>query len=223
MSIKITRSNNRYPRSKLLLGLTLVALSGAIVLGAPYVRAQKKMNPLQAEAMRLNWAIVTASGLPNSPELISQFDRAATLARQENYPDSLSAWNKLLSPASKGSKLIATSEFLGQCYIRKAYVLMDMHKYSEAKNTMLHPVAVECLSNFTREDKAMYHFSLANIMGHLKDQAALEKEMMQAIEIYKSLKQGKMLQQCYSNMLTFARVYGWKSFEQKILKEAQNL
>lgn len=106
--------------------------------------------------------------------------------------------------------------------MRKAWVLMDLQKFPEAKSTMLELVLLECLATFIPEDKASYHFSLANIMGNLKDQAALEKEMKIAIGIYKSQNQSEKIDQCYNNMLDYARMNGWKSFQQKVMNELVN-
>ena len=68
-----------------------------------------------------------------SPHLIQQFNAAAGLAREGSFEESLKAWDLLIEGDDSGRPRVATGDFLGQAHMRRAWVLMDLERYQDAK------------------------------------------------------------------------------------------
>ena len=72
-----------------------------------------------------------------SPELIERFNKAAQLAREGKYEESLAEWNLLLFPSKEEKRInsrMMSGHFLGIAMMRRAWVLIDLKNYKEAKN-----------------------------------------------------------------------------------------
>jgi len=69
-----------------------------------------------------------------SKELIEIFNRAAGLAREKKFEESLAEYDKIINPSKdvikkrENQKVAMTGEFLGVAMMRKAWILMDMKR-----------------------------------------------------------------------------------------------
>ncbi len=123
--------------------------------------------------------------MPNiSPDLIAQFNRAAGLARLGRYEDALTAWDALLEPAHRPEEnRIATGHFLGVAHMRRAWVLMDLGRYAEARARMEEPVMRALITQFEPQDLFEYYYSYGNILGNLGDIEAMDHAFTRALNL----------------------------------------
>jgi hypothetical protein len=121
-----------------------------------------------------------------SPELIEQFNKAAQLAREGKYEESLAEWNLLLFPSKKekrnNSKMMS-GHFLGIAMMRRAWVLIDLKNYKEAKRAFEDDVMKACLTQFSNNDLYEYFFSYGNTLGELGDINGMDDAFSRAINI----------------------------------------
>jgi tetratricopeptide (TPR) repeat protein len=158
-----------------------------------------------------------------SPEIIDQFNSAAKLARDGKYEESLDEWNKLLEPSKKKKKkpgLMMSGEFLGTAMMRRAWVLMDLGRYEDARREFEDDVMQACLGQFTLETLFEYFFSYGNTLGQLGDIKKMDDALSRALGI--AAEELGDLSRCamvWNNLLVYAeRKEDWKYLE----KESKN-
>jgi tetratricopeptide (TPR) repeat protein len=119
-----------------------------------------------------------------SPELIEQFNRAAGLARENKYEESLEAWERLLGPREEGAPvLVMSGRFLGVAMMRKAWVLMDLQRYREAREVFEDGVMEACLGQLEIDELYEYFFSYGNTLGELGEAEGMQAMLSRALEI----------------------------------------
>lgn len=119
-----------------------------------------------------------------SPELIEQFDRAAGLAREGRLVESLAAWDVLLGPHPRdGAPRVASGRFLGVARMRRAWVLMDLGRYPEARRVLEEDVMRALLGQFAPDDLFEYFFSYGNTLGELREIEAMDRALSRALAI----------------------------------------
>jgi tetratricopeptide (TPR) repeat protein len=155
-----------------------------------------------------------------SPELIEIFNKAAHLARDGKYEESLAEYDKILDPSKeriddKERKVALTGEFLGVTMIRKAWVLMDMKRYKDAKALFEDKVLDACLGQLDLPTLYEYFFSYANALGELGDIKAMDDRFSRALGIAaKELNDKAKCFQCWSNLMTYAfKAQAWEYLE----------
>jgi tetratricopeptide (TPR) repeat protein len=154
-----------------------------------------------------------------SPELIEIFNRAAHLARDKKLEESLAEYNKILEPSKeekeKDRKVAMTGEFLGVTMIRKAWVLMDMKSYKDAKLVFEDKVLDACLGQLDLPTLYEYFFSYANALGELGDIKGMDDKFSRALGIAaKELGDKAKCFQCWSNLMTYAfKAQDWEYLE----------
>jgi len=155
-----------------------------------------------------------------SPELIETFNRAAHLARDKKFEESLAEYNKILEPskeekADTDRKVAMTGEFLGVTMIRKAWVLMDMKRYKDAKTVFEDKVLDACLGQLDMQTLYEYFFSYANALGELGDIKGMDDKFSRALGIAaKELNDKAKCFQCWSNLMTYAfKAQDWEYLE----------
>ncbi len=142
-----------------------------------------------------------------SPQLIEQFNRAASLARQGMFEESLVAWERLLNPtqAEKRERHISTGDFLGQAMMRKAWVMMDLRCHKQARAVLEDAVLQACLGQFDTETLCEYWFSYANVLGNLGDLQPMDDAFCRAMHIAADLLgDTSRMHQCWNNLMAWA-------------------
>lgn len=103
-----------------------------------------------------------------SPELVELFNKAAELARNNEYTASLETYNSIFEKRNPdGKPLVFTGRFAGIVYLRKAWVLMDIKKYEEAKKIFEDEKVISFFSQFNPKDLYGYYYSYANTLGNM--------------------------------------------------------
>ena len=153
--------------------------------------------------------------IPISPQLIQRFNEAAGLAREGDLEGSLKAWEHLLNPTEEdkqGPPRTISGDFLGQAYMRKAWVLMDLGRHAEARTVFEEPVMQACLGQFSLPVLYDYFFSYANTLGNLGDVSAMDDAFTRAMNIAADeLGDRHRMHLCWSNLLTWAEgAHAWE-------------
>lgn len=156
-----------------------------------------------------------------SPELVEQFNRASGLAREGKFEEALAAWNLLLGPKEEtdydAPKLVMTGEFLGVAMMRKAWALMDLGRYEEARGVLEDDVMQACLGQFDLETLYEYYFSLGNTLGELGDIDTMDDAFTRALGIAaEELGDIKRCTNAWCNLMEYgARAKAWKYVERE--------
>ncbi len=149
-----------------------------------------------------------------SPELIALFNQAAGLAREGRFEESLKVWDQLLGPQKQDpdQRLVLTGDFLGQATMRKAWVLMDLERYAEARDVLGSDVMQACLGQFELKVLYEYFFSFGNVLGTLGDIAGMDDKFSRAMGIAaEELGDYPKVRQCWLNLLDHALQHkAWK-------------
>ncbi|MCB9893074.1 MAG: hypothetical protein H6839_01335 [Planctomycetes bacterium] len=142
-----------------------------------------------------------------SPHLIRRFNEAASLARAGDFEASLAVWEHLLNPTdedkSEGPRVL-TGEFLGQAYMRKAWVLMDLGRHQAAREVFEDPVMRACLPQFDMPVLYDYFFSYANTLGNLGAIEPMDDAFTRAMNAASKLGDARRMYQCWHNLLAWA-------------------
>ncbi len=155
-----------------------------------------------------------------SPELIEQFNKAAQLAREGKYEESLAGWNRLLFPSKEDkqdkSKMMS-GHFLGIAMMRRAWVLIDLKNYEEAKRAFEEDIMKACLGQFSMHELYEYYFSYGNTLGELGDLDGMDDAFSRAINI--AAKEIGDLSRCeltWKNLMSFAENFqAWEYLERE--------
>ena len=153
-----------------------------------------------------------------SPELIEQFNKAAQLAREGKYEGSLAEWDRLLfsSKEDKQDKSrMMSGHFLGIAMMRRAWVLIDLRKYEEAKQAFEEDIMKVCLGQFSVPELYEYFFSYGNTLGELGDINGMNDAFSRALKIAsEELKDLSRCELTWTNLMLFAeRAQAWEYLE----------
>lgn len=143
-----------------------------------------------------------------SEQLIARFNAAAELSREGKFDAALTAWDDLLA-GSPGAVL--TGNFLGQLYMRKAWALMDLGRYHEAREVFEHPVLQPCLGQFSTETLFECYYSYANTLGLIGDIPGMDNAFTKAMNLAaEQLGDTGRVSRCWNNLFTHAEsVKAW--------------
>lgn len=144
-----------------------------------------------------------------SPQLIQQFNEAAELACDGKFEASLAAWNRLLNPTKDEvmQTRVTTGDFMGQAYMRKAWVLMDLGRWQQAREVFEDEVMQACLGQFSTENLYEYFFSYANTLGNLGEVEPMDVAFSKAMNIAaEHLGDARRLHYCWKNLMYFAEI-----------------
>jgi hypothetical protein len=128
-------------------------------------------------------------------------------------------YDKILEPSKEEKdqerKVAMTGEFLGVTMIRKAWVLMDMKRYKDAKEVFEDKVLDACLGQLELPTLYDYFFSYANTLGELSDIKGMDDKFSRALGIAaKELGDKAKCFQCWSNLMTYAfKAQDWEYLE----------
>jgi len=158
-----------------------------------------------------------------SKELIEIFNRAAGLAREKKFEESLAEYDKILNPSKDAikkretEKIVMTGEFLGVAMMRKAWILMDLKRYKEAKEIFEDKVMEACLGQFDMETLYDYFFSYGNTLGDLGDIKGMDEKLSRALVIAsEKLSDRERCFNCWSNLLTLGLKFeDWEYLEKE--------
>ncbi len=119
-----------------------------------------------------------------SPQLVAQFNRAASLARLGRYEDSLAAWNALLEPDHRPEETrVVSGHFLGVAHMRRAWVLMDLGRYLEARARLEAPLMQALITQLEPGDLFEFYYSYGNVLGNLRDIEAMDVAFTRALNL----------------------------------------
>ncbi|MGB3340625.1 MAG: hypothetical protein WBB37_03990 [bacterium] len=124
------------------------------------------------------------SGLPVSRTFVERFNEAAGLASQGRYEDALEAYDNIHAPFDDYSEeRVMTGEFMGMIEIRKAYCLMDLERYDEARTIFESKLVKAALGQFNKATLYDYFFSYGNTLGYLGAIRKMDTVMSKALAI----------------------------------------
>lgn len=160
-----------------------------------------------------------------SKDLIEIFNKAAGLAREKKFEESLAEYDKIIDPskdaidARKDNKVVLTGEFLGVAMMRKAWILMDLKRYEEAKKIFEDKLMEACLGQFNMETLYDYFFSYGNTLGDLGDLKGMDDKLSRALGIAsEKLGDRERCFTCWSNLLALSlKAEDWEFLEKESL------
>ena len=169
--------------------------------------------------------------IPISAELIQLFNQAAELARGGDLEGALRTLERLLNPTEEdkqGPARVSSGDFLGQAYMRKAWLLMDLGRHAEARTVFEDPFLKACLGQFSLNVLYDYFFSYANTLGNLGDVSGMDDAFTRAMNIAADeLGDAERMHVCWSNLLTWAEgARAWEYLDvetQTCLQFAENV
>lgn len=131
-----------------------------------------------------------------SPELIELFNKAASLARNGEYSESVKTFDEVINAKNPdGKPYIVSGRFSGITHLRKSWALMDLEKYSEAKEMLENKNMKIFLGQFEPKDLYDYYFSYANILGNLGEVEKMKESFNKAIEIAEDMNNKELFDQ----------------------------
>lgn len=144
-----------------------------------------------------------------SPELKRHFDYASKLAREGRHDLALTLFQDLAESEIEESAVAESAEFLGQVYMRKAWTLMSLRRFGEARETFESIFLKACLHQFRTARRFDYFFSYANTLGELRALSEMEGAYVQALKVAKQMKDTRKLQLCWLNLMFYAERNAW--------------
>jgi len=158
-----------------------------------------------------------------SPELIEIFNKGARLAREGKSEEALAEFDKILNPSkerkdeNKEKKIVITGEFLGVTMMRKAWILMDLERYEDAKKVFEDEVMEACLGQFEMGTLYDYFFAYGNTLGDLGDIKGMDDKLSRALGIAsEKLGDRERCFQCWSNLLILGlKAKDWEYLEKE--------
>lgn len=150
-------------------------------------------------------------------QLIDQFNDAATLAREGSHERAVRVWDQIINHNSGGESPPAVAkDFLGQAHMRKAWSLMDLNQYREAKLIFESEFMRSCLANFDLKVLFDYFFSFGNTLGELGDIAGMDDKFARALNIAADEGDAYNAQLCWLNLMHYAEVCSdWEYLERE--------
>ncbi len=154
-----------------------------------------------------------------APHLIDMFNDAAQLAREGLHEKALHAWDRILThpdvqPGS--SPDMVNSDFLGQSNMRKAWSLMDLGRFIEAKAIFESDLLKASLDQFELKVLFDYFFSYANTLGEIGDLTSMDDKFSRALNIAADEGDAYNAQLCWLNLMHYAELKGdWEYLERE--------
>jgi len=122
--------------------------------------------------------------LPVSKTFIERFDKAAALAREGKYEEASHAYDNIHAPFEDYNETrVMTGEFMGMIELRKAYCLMDLKHYDEARRIFESKLVEAALGQFNKATLYDYFFSYGNTLGFLGAIKEMNRVMGKALQI----------------------------------------
>jgi tetratricopeptide (TPR) repeat protein len=120
-----------------------------------------------------------------SQQFIDVFNQAADLARAGQPAQALAMYNRLSEGRVSGgdSDRVVTGEFLGVVELRRAYCLMDLERFSEARRVFESEHMQAFLTQFDYDNLYEYFFSYGNVLGNLGDVDQMDEMLSRALGI----------------------------------------
>jgi len=124
------------------------------------------------------------NGSSVSRTFVERFNEAAGLAHQGRYEEALEAYDNIHAPFDDyNEERIMTGEFMGMIEIRKAYCLMDMERYDEARAIFESKLVKAALGQFNKASLYDYFLSYGNTLGYLGAIKKMDGVMCKALTI----------------------------------------
>lgn len=140
---------------------------------------------------------------------VNRFDEATNLERNGNHAEALEKYQAIFRDEDGGkSERVITAEFYATVEMRKAYCLMDLQKYQEAKAIFeeLDDFFAGQLNTLRLYD---FYFSYGNTLGNLGLLKEMEDKMARAMNIAAEyLEDGEKFRKVWHWMLY------WEAFHQ---------
>lgn len=152
---------------------------------------------------------------------IDLFNKAAGFARAGQHEQALKVWEALLDPTEEQKqereKGAMTGDFLGQAMMRKAWTLMDLERYEDARQVFEDGVMQACLGQFTPTILFDYFFSYGNTLGQLGEIETMQDRLNRAFGIaVQELEHAGSAVNVLNNAMIFAqRARDWEALEQE--------
>lgn len=146
-----------------------------------------------------------------SEEYLEVFNRAAKLARERRFEAALSEWNRIVNSSSEDSLTggVLTGDFLGQAHLRKAWVLMDLERFEEAREVFASETLEACLTQFDLEVLYDYFYSYGHTLGQLGKISDMDDRFTRALNIASEhLGDEDRCEACWRGLLQHARDHG---------------
>lgn len=116
-----------------------------------------------------------------SPTLVTRFNQAAAFARAGDHQAAIDDYARLLTDAlPEGERYEATPQFVATIELRRAWCLMDLERYRDARAVLEGPRLIELLAGLEHEERYEYFFSYGNVLGNLEQYDAMSDAMDQA-------------------------------------------
>ncbi|HEC78670.1 MAG TPA: hypothetical protein ENI34_05960 [candidate division WOR-3 bacterium] len=119
-----------------------------------------------------------------SRTFIERFNRAAELAREGKIEEALEAYENIKAPFDDPKEeRIMTGEFLGMVELRKAYCLMDLERFEEAREIFASNIIQAALGQFDFTTLCDYFYSYGNTLGKLGLLEKMDEVMKNVLKI----------------------------------------
>ncbi|MBX9666763.1 MAG: hypothetical protein K2X93_04050 [Candidatus Obscuribacterales bacterium] len=154
-----------------------------------------------------------------APHLIDMFNDAAQLAREGSHEKALQAWDRILThpeiqPGSTPDTV--SGDFLGQSNLRKAWSLMDLGRFIEAKEIFDSDLLKGSLDQFELKVLFDYFFSFANTLGEIGDIISMDDKFSRALNIAADEGDAHNAQLCWLNLMHYAELKcAWEYLERE--------
>jgi hypothetical protein len=119
-----------------------------------------------------------------SEQFIEMFNEAADLARAGKQKKAFEIYEAVSqSKTGTANKDLTSSEFFGVVELRKAFCLMDLDRYPEARRILESEKMKAFLNKFEDEYMYEYFFCYGNTLGNLKETVLMEDCLSRALAI----------------------------------------
>jgi len=159
-----------------------------------------------------------------SPTLIKRFNEAAALAREGKHEEALKAYENMYAPFEDPKETrVETGEFLGTVEMRKAYCLMDLGRYKDARKVFESDILQATLGQFSNETIYDHYFSFGNTLGNLGEIENMDRALTKALSIAsETLGDLKRSEQCWYWILFWAKkAEKWQFLETRCVNAHQ--
>ena len=119
-----------------------------------------------------------------SEQYIEMFNEAADLARSGKQKNALEIYEKISkTKAGIANKDLTSGDFFGVVELRKAFCLMDIDRYVEARKVLESEKMQGFLSKFEHETMFEYFFCCGNTLGNLGETHLMEDCLSRALAV----------------------------------------
>jgi hypothetical protein len=119
-----------------------------------------------------------------SEQFIEMFNEAADLARSGKQKKAFEIYEKVSqTKVGLASKELSSGDFFGVVELRKAFCLMDLDRYAEARRILESEKMQGFLTKFEHETMYEYFFCYGNTLGNLNETNLMEDNLTRALAI----------------------------------------